>query len=261
VTPSPGGHVSRGRALERGAFGCRRLFSLADLVQYPPMKSHPAARSGPPWRRRFVVPQLAAVGPPSIGRGASVFRPTLVLLALIGLAVPLRAALAQQDLAAARDCTKISADALRLACYDRVLRAGPTDGATPAAVQSGARQNGESARAGRTASTPPEHDVSSPPTIEIPSPHKAPPADARRADTADKSGDLEVNVVDVLRRAQLVDASFVTDDGQVWRQTDGRRVRLPDPPFRAVISSGAFGSHFLSPVGESISVRVTQQRP
>ncbi|HEU4618456.1 MAG TPA: hypothetical protein VFV10_10465, partial [Gammaproteobacteria bacterium] len=88
-------------------------------------------------------------------------------------------------------------------------------------------------------------------------PSRAAPEGAKHED----SGDLEVTVVEVRRLGQLADVRFVTEDGRVWRQTDGRRVRLPKPPFHAVISLGALGSHFLSPAGATVSLRVTEERP
>jgi hypothetical protein len=48
----------------------------------------------------------------------------------------------------------------------------------------------------------------------------------------------------------------VTDDGDVWVQTDGRRVVVPDVPFDAEIRPGALGSRFLAPRAGGRAVRV-----
>jgi hypothetical protein len=40
---------------------------------------------------------------------------------------------------------------------------------------------------------------------------------------------------------------FVTDNGQVWVQTDSQRTKLPDTPFDAQLKPGVMGSTFLVP--------------
>ncbi len=73
--------------------------------------------------------------------------------------------------------------------------------------------------------------------------------------------EFEIRVVQVRRIQQRPDAYLITDDGDVWRQTDGRRIDFPHPPFRAVITPGSFGSHFLQLPGARFLIRVSEQRP
>jgi hypothetical protein len=175
---------------------------------------------------------------------------------LAGLAAP-RLALAQQDVADARSCTTISNDVARLACYDQAFGVEEPEPTARVAPQprAGDAGNGRAARA-----EPPvvERRIPAPSSSSSSTPRSAPSAAQRSS--IEKAPDFEVTVVEVRRYARINDVTFLTDDGQAWRQTDGRRMRLPDPPFRAVISEGALGSHFLAPVGQTGSVRVTLQR-
>lgn len=187
------------------------------------------------------------------------------VLVLIGFAGAPTGALAQQDLAAARACTTISTDAERLACYDRALRSGGAEGARSARIESSPPARNEPSPPARSASLPPVSSESPPPSKSIAAvPREAaaerePPAHrtAPKASTGDK-GEFEVTVVEVRRPRRVAEAFFVTDDGRVWRQTDDKQIQFPATPFRAVISSGFLGSHFLAPVGERISVRVSE---
>jgi hypothetical protein len=53
---------------------------------------------------------------------------------------------------------------------------------------------------------------------------------------------------------------FETAAGQVWLQTDQRRVRYKDTPFEAEIRPASMGSYFLKPVSSSVSVRVRREK-
>lgn len=159
------------------------------------------------------------------------------VLVVVGLAGAPSDALAQQGLAAARACTSITADAERLACYDRALRTRPAERAQP------------------------EPSESTPPRTESPTKRETRAERKARRESAAKKNELEVTIVKVQRIRGRADAFFITDDGQVWKQSDGQRFLTPDPPFRAVISAGSFGSHFLSLPGGHFRIRVFQQRP
>ena len=50
-------------------------------------------------------------------------------------------------------------------------------------------------------------------------------------------------------------ATFVTDTGDIWVQTDTQR-QLPDVPFKAAIKPGSMGSSFLVPDDYARSFRV-----
>ncbi|MBN1239889.1 MAG: DUF3237 family protein [Gammaproteobacteria bacterium] len=65
-----------------------------------------------------------------------------------------------------------------------------------------------------------------------------------------------VTVVEVRRRR--TDAIFVTEEGETWLQTDGRRFFAPDVPFEAEIRPGALGSNFLVPLSGGRAIRVRE---
>jgi hypothetical protein len=51
-------------------------------------------------------------------------------------------------------------------------------------------------------------------------------------------------------------ATFTTQSGEIWVQTDSRQNVLPDTPFDAEIKPGAMSSHFLVPKGTTRAIRV-----
>lgn len=53
---------------------------------------------------------------------------------------------------------------------------------------------------------------------------------------------------------------FETENGQVWLQTDQRKVRYRDIPFEAEISPASMGSFFLKPVAGGVSIRVNRDK-
>ena len=53
---------------------------------------------------------------------------------------------------------------------------------------------------------------------------------------------------------------LTTADGQVWRQTDQARARMPEVPFDAEIRSGASGSFFIQASSGGRAVRVRRER-
>ena len=53
---------------------------------------------------------------------------------------------------------------------------------------------------------------------------------------------------------------FETENGQVWLQTDQRKVRYRDIPFEAEIRPASMGSFFLKPVVGGVSVRVSREK-
>jgi hypothetical protein len=141
----------------------------------------------------------------------------------------------------------------------------------PAAGQSGsaAPQQSASAPSARPADkTPPQPEAaasSSPAVAEASSPPAAAASSREPAahDQNAKAGgndEFEVTIVKIRRIRQRTEVFLITDDGHVWRQTDDRQIVFPHTPFRAVISSGFLGSHFLSPVGERFSIHVSDQR-
>lgn len=149
----------------------------------------------------------------------------------------------------------------------------------PAAGQSGsaAPQQSASAPSARpadktppqpeaAASSPPEAAASSGPAVAEASSPPAAAASSREPAAHDQNAkaggndEFEVTIVKIRRIRQRTEVFLITDDGHVWRQTDDRQIVFPHTPFRAVISSGFLGSHFLSPVGERFSIHVSDQR-
>ena len=53
---------------------------------------------------------------------------------------------------------------------------------------------------------------------------------------------------------------FETEDGQVWLQTDQRKVRYGDMPFKAEIRPASMGSFYLKPDSGGVSVRVRREK-
>ena len=66
---------------------------------------------------------------------------------------------------------------------------------------------------------------------------------------------MAIVVVEV-RAYQGRPATFTTDKGQRWIQTDSARGQLPDVPFTAQIKRGAMSSYFLVPDERSRAIRV-----
>ena len=144
----------------------------------------------------------------------------------------------------AQRCTAIDNDAERLTCYDRALR--PAAAANPAPSKTIATEN----RATRPERAVRESTASAPP---------APPAAAtarRPAATAqEESADVVPIVIVQIRALPGRAATFVTDTGDTWVQTDTQRV-LPSVPFKASIKAGSVGSSFLVPEDYARSFRV-----
>src|SRR5690606_815218 len=92
-------------------------------------------------------------------------------------------------------------------------------------------------------------------SVTIDAPPRAPAPAA-----ADAEQSVRVTVVDV-RTDRSTNATFVTEDGQIWRQIDGRRAtQLPDTPFVAEIRPGTLGSFFLRPIDQRRAMRVRRAR-
>lgn len=149
----------------------------------------------------------------------------ILVLTLAVLASP---AVAQTNLARqVQACAQIETEQERLECYDTVFRLSAADGVTD--------DGGESVREG-----------------------DADPSEA--SPSAGASGERPVTVVDVRLRPPLP-AIFTTEDGQVWVQTDSRRIdHMDSPPFPARLQPGAVGSWFLAPDSGIRRVRVRLQR-
>ncbi|HEX6999049.1 MAG TPA: hypothetical protein VF322_12980 [Gammaproteobacteria bacterium] len=177
------------------------------------------------------------------------------------------AAFAQNDLEALLACRDVRDDDARLACYDRALgvEASAKEPRPPADRADAAPAAAAAGTAARRADTPPPAAEAPPPrpAAATPPPRPAaetpPPRPARAEDDGGRDEDAEegreVVVVDVLG-TQRPNVTFVLDDGEVWRQTDGRRTRFDDPPFEAEIRAGALGSFFLVPKDGARAIRV-----
>lgn len=131
-------------------------------------------------------------------------------------------------------CTAIANDTERLACYDRALRPAAPE---PAAGPDDRRQE----RRVRESAVPPA------------------PATARTGAPPDET--IVPIVVVGIRALPGREATFTTEDGVAWVQTDSQRlVGLPDTPFAAEIRPGTMGSYFLVPTERGRAVRVRRAR-
>jgi len=152
----------------------------------------------------------------------------LLAIAAVG-SFDLQPVAAQSDAA----CTTIANDAERLTCYDRALRpAQPAQPAAPTATPAPAVAAGAAVAATAAAS---------------PSPRPMPVA---------PEPVTELVVVAGVRQLEGRGATFTLDSGEVWVQSDSRRVNLPDTPFGAEIRPGSMDSRFLVPNGRRAGIRV-----
>lgn len=76
---------------------------------------------------------------------------------------------------------------------------------------------------------------------------------------AQEASTLQVTVASV-RKNLSNRFIFETEDGQIWLQTDQRRTRYEDTPFKAEIRPGTMGSFFLKPDSSDVSVRVRREK-
>jgi len=196
----------------------------------------------------------------------------IALAACAALHAPQAAAQAQN----AQRCTTIDNDAERLACYDRALRpapaparapapvtaaTAPAPAVTPAPAAAPATAAPSTAIATENRATRREREVrestaSAAPVAPAPPAVPAAPA-ARRAPTPAKeeTADIVPIVIVQIRSLPGRGATFVTDKGETWVQTDAQR-QWPDVPFKAAIKPGSMGSVFLVPNDYARSFRV-----
>lgn len=141
------------------------------------------------------------------------------------------------------DCADVEDSKLRLACYDSFARAmKPTSEPAPAAAAPAAATLASSA----TAPMPTASETfGNPPKTK-------------------KERDLEIKSIDVVitkaRKQRYGGWSMLTEDGQIWRQTDSYKLRLRNFPLRATIRKGKLGSYFMAIDGVKRSVRVARQK-
>jgi len=176
----------------------------------------------------------------------------------------------------AERCTTIDNDAERLACYDRALRpaaapapaparsrapaataSAPPPPATPSAVDpiapAPSTPIATENRAARSQRDVRESTVSAPPVAPA-----APAASSARKAPAAADGDTAGIVPIVIVQIRALPgraATFVSDKGETWVQTDTQR-QLPTVPFKASIKPGSLSSFFLVPDDYAHSFRV-----
>ena len=212
---------------------------------------------------------------PGIGLG--------LLLALM----PLTPAHPQGELASGlEDCAALSADAERLACYDRLQRGAPQadDGsidipssdaaAAPAQTTTPAERiepDTESVQTAEPAEEPPRRPfwrrlrdrvarraAETTETDDSPAEAGSPTAqtdEAAAVDEAVSDDGIEVTVVDVRRNLSGF-AVFLTENNGTWVQISTRERSYPGTPFTARITGGLMGGRFLTPDSGGIAVRV-----
>jgi hypothetical protein len=147
-------------------------------------------------------------------------------------------------------CTAIADDAERLACYDKALRP-----AAPAPAPRAAAPEPAAPVAARPDERRQERRVRE---SAAPAPAAAPAAP--RAGASADEAIVPIIVVGV-RALPGREATFTTEDGVAWVQTDSQQlIGLPDAPFAAEIKRGAMGSYFLVPTERGRAVRVRPVR-
>lgn len=169
---------------------------------------------------------------------------------------PLAAAADSDD--AIAECARIASTGDRILCLEAALRRlSPAPQARSAAgdVQAGGQ---------------PEIAAEPPVRAEL-------PAAAAAGNSTDRAGDVEqFGLSDAQKKQERPDSITVevtrvsesaygkmlitTADGQVWRQTDQARARMPEVPFNAEIRSGAAGSFFIQASSGGRAVRVRRER-
>lgn len=206
-----------------------------------------------------------------------------LLLALI----PPTAAYPQEELASGLEaCAALSADAERLACYDRLQRGAPQadDGskdtpppdasAAPAQTTTPAERiepDAESVRTAEPAEEPARRSfwrrlrdrvarraAETTDTDDSPAEAGSPTAQTDEAAAVDESvadERIEVTVVDVRRNLSGL-AVFLTENNGTWVQISTRDRSYPGTPFTARITGGLMGGRFLTPESGGIAVRV-----
>ncbi len=215
--------------------------------------------------------------------------PALKTLATLALAY---AALLPLTAAAQQPCTAIANDAERLACYDRALRAAPAPAPTarpavaaaPAAPTSSVATEDRASRRERKAresaapvtpaaasavsAAPAAVDPIAPAPAPAPraaaaAPAAPPTAEAtrtRRTASTKEAAPAILPVVIVEIRAQPGRAAtFISDKGDAWVQTDNQHSAYPQTPFKASIEPGAMSSFFLVPTDHGRAIRVRAQ--
>lgn len=178
---------------------------------------------------------------------------------IILLVTALQAAAADPDDAIA-ECARISSTGDRILCLENALRRISLP-------------PGTDARPGGEAPVDQSETVDEPQVRADALAAVAPP----NAVAAEQAGDVEqFGLSEAQKKQERPDAITVvvtrvsenaygkmlvtTADGQVWRQTDQARARMPDVPFDAEIRSGASGSFFLRALNGGRAVRVRRDR-
>ena len=169
-----------------------------------------------------------------------------------------------------RRCAILTNANQRLACYDGVLIPAAAESAgvevdqVPAAVEPVAPV----APAVEPTPSPNAPPRAQPEPDPAPAIAAVPPNPAASTDDASEFGlraervepdEITVTVVEVSQDL-LGKHIFKTEDGQIWMQTDNRKVRFRDMPFDARIRGGSMGSYFLQSVGGGAALRVKRAR-
>ena len=183
---------------------------------------------------------------------------SLALLAT-GLALGASNAAHAQDraalLAGMKACLAETASPRRLVCFEKLAEE----------ALGAARQAPEAAAEATSPSETPPPAAPADPAVKRTPPAAAPsPDDARRRYGLRESARKEPKTLDLTIVSAQPDRSgrwiFESADGQVWVQTDRRRVRLTRLPVAARIEKSFFGSYFLDLEGVPADIRVRRRK-
>ena len=147
---------------------------------------------------------------------------------------------AEPDVAALRECTQIVDNMDRLACFDNAM-------GTQQVTGSRAEEPATETDAGR----------------EIETDHYVPLNDEVGQETLDRRDDIDSREPEIRGRVVRCETDvygkyyFYFDNGQVWKQKDGRRLAFAECDFEVTISKDFFG-YRMQALGEQRKIRISR---
>ncbi len=178
---------------------------------------------------------------------------SIILIAAVASSVDAQSPGADEEL---RDCAKVSDRYARLACYDSLsesLLGEQTN--EEVSMQEVPMQEAPRQEAPRQ-EAPTQEAVAEPETVVASEPETQPlPDDFGKSD----SNVTYSGMITACRQGHYGDWYFVFDNGQVWKETNNRRLRFKECNFKAKISKDGFG-YRLTIEGEEKTYRVRRHQ-